>query len=111
MCFQTWTLGGEHSDMAVLRRRSIDSISSREQERGSARNSAPESAALATVSSADAIVTRGPIRRLPGAAADLRSAEVFDEAKSMGCVGAVGICCRIVRGVGATTYYAGSGDT
>ena len=59
MCFQTWTLVGEHSVTAVLSRVSIESISSREQERGSARNKDPESAALATASSADAIATRG----------------------------------------------------
>jgi hypothetical protein len=74
MCVQTWTLGGEHSEMAVLSRRSIDSISSREQERGSARNNEPESAALATVSSADAIVTRDLEDRRSGAVLELRLA-------------------------------------
>lgn len=54
-CYQTWTLGGEHSAMVELTRASIDSMSSREQGRGSARNRAPESAVLATISSADAI--------------------------------------------------------
>jgi len=54
-CYQTWTLGGEHSAMVELTRASIDSMSSREHGRGSARNRAPESAVLATISSADAI--------------------------------------------------------
>jgi hypothetical protein len=58
-CCQTWTLGREHSVMVELRRASIDSMSSREHGRGSARNRAPERAVFATISSADAMVATG----------------------------------------------------
>lgn len=53
MCVQTWTLEGEHSAVAVFSNVSVDSISSREQDCGSARKRAPVRAALATISSAD----------------------------------------------------------
>jgi len=53
MCGQTWTLEGEHSVVAALSNWSIDSISSREHGWGSARKSAPESDAFATVNCAD----------------------------------------------------------
>lgn len=53
MCVQTWTLEGEHSAVVVFSNASVDSISSREQDCGSARKRAPVRAALATISSAD----------------------------------------------------------
>lgn len=56
---QTWTLAREHSAMVELRRASIDSMSSREHGRGSARKSAPESAVFATISSVDAMAAAG----------------------------------------------------
>jgi hypothetical protein len=63
MCVQTWTFGGEHSVIAELSVMSIDSISSREHGRGSARKREPESATLATANSAEAI---GPPPQLLG---------------------------------------------
>lgn len=53
VCVQTWTLESEHSAVAVFSNASVDSISSREQDCGSARKRAPVRAALATISSAD----------------------------------------------------------
>ncbi len=51
-CSQTWTLAGEHWVVAELSRLTNSSISSREQDVGSARNKAPDSEAFATASSA-----------------------------------------------------------
>lgn len=51
-CSQTWTLAGEHWVVAELSRLTKSSISSREQDVGSARNKAPDSDAFATASSA-----------------------------------------------------------
>lgn len=45
--------------MVELTRESIDSMSSREHGRGSARKRAPDSAVLATISSADAMMGVG----------------------------------------------------
>ena len=57
-CSQTWTLAGEHWVVAELSRLTNSSISSREQDVGSARNKAPDSEAFATASSAaEAIAT------------------------------------------------------
>lgn len=50
---QTWTLEGEHSVTAALTSEKSDSMSSREHGRGSGRKRAPDSAVLATMSSAD----------------------------------------------------------
>lgn len=54
---QTWTLVGEHWAMAEFSSEKKSSMSSREQERGSARKSVAEKDAFATASSAvDAMV-------------------------------------------------------
>lgn len=61
--YQTWTLEGEHSETVELTRAIMVSMSSREQGRGSGRKRAPDSAVLATISSADAIVDGYPNTR------------------------------------------------
>jgi hypothetical protein len=50
---QTWTLAGEHWVMAEFSSEKKSSMSSREQERGSARKSVAERDAFATASSAE----------------------------------------------------------
>ena len=65
---QTWILTGEHWAVAVLRSASTLSISSREHGCGSARNRAPERAALATMSSVDAMASQSSSWRLDAGA-------------------------------------------
>jgi hypothetical protein len=53
LVFQTWTLVGEHWAMAKFSREKKWSMSSREHDVGSARNSVADSEAFATASSAE----------------------------------------------------------